>query len=279
MCAISQAFDFFFEREPFMAILSAYFDESGKSHEHRVITFCGVCSSPSRIKAFEEQWDELLRRYGMPCLSMKWALRLKRPLSKTVKAHTVRERIEALKPFADCIRQNIELSLAIAVDVEAYANLSVEARKRLGGSEDPHYLAFMSGILGPVVYTHNDDHVSLICDDDEQTALNCYQFYRRIRKLHGLAHEKLVSISFAQDRKFLPLQAADLIASLARLEARLLFEGRPYDYRALFNYLTAPNAPSGMRWGLSFYDEKPMKEMGKRLEKNPLGTKQTWLHY
>ncbi len=273
-----QPFNILFERKPFMAILSAYFDESGKSHSQRVVTFCGVCAPANKIQSFEDEWNGLLRRYGMPYLSMKEALRLKKPLSKNVKALGKRERIDALEPFSDCIREHIELGISVAVDVQAYEkDLSVEARRRLGGSPDPHYLAFMSGIMGPVAYVQSDDHVSLICDDDEATALNCYQFYRRVRKVHKLAHDKLISISFAQDRQFPPLQAADFVASLVRLEAHRQFENRPYDYRELFLHLTAPQSPAKMMWGISFYGSERMKAFGKKLEKNPLGTKITHL--
>jgi hypothetical protein len=278
MCAESQAFHILFEREPFMAILYAYFDESGKFHDKEVVTFCGLCAPASKIQRLEDDWNGLLRRYEMPYLSMKEALRLKKPLSKQVKAHSARERIDALKPFADCIRGHVELGIAITVDVDAYAAMSVEGRRRLGGSPDPHYLAFMSGIMGPVVHVQDRDFVSVICDDDEQAAINCFQFYRRIRKVHKLAHDKLVSISFAQDRQFPPLQGADFIASLVRLEAHRQFEQRPYDYRELFLYLTAPDSPGAMRWGMAFYDKQRLTEMGSWLAKAPLGTKETWLH-
>jgi hypothetical protein len=261
-----------------MAIFYAYFDESGKYHDKKVVTFCGLCAPAQKMQRLEEDWNILLRKYELPYLHMKEALRLKKPLSKKVKAHSARERIAALKPFADCIREHVELGIAITVDVDAYAAMSVEGRKRIGGSPDPHYLAFMSGIMGPVVYVQERDFVSLICDDDEETAINCFQFYRRIRKVDKMAHDKLVSISFAQDKQFPALQGADFVASLVRLEAHRQFEQRPYDYRELFLHLTAPSSPGGMRWGIAFYDKQKLATMGKKLEKNPLGTKETWLH-
>ncbi len=123
MVCDSQPFNIFFERKPFMAIFSAYFDESGKSHSQRVVTFCGVCASASKIQSFEDDWNGLLRRYEMPYLSMKYALRITRPLSKKVKAQTIRERIDALKPFSECIRQHMDWEFH-AVDVEAYEKTS-----------------------------------------------------------------------------------------------------------------------------------------------------------
>ena len=45
-----------------MAIIFAYFDESGKYHDKKVVTFCGVCASASKIQSFEDDWNSLLRK-------------------------------------------------------------------------------------------------------------------------------------------------------------------------------------------------------------------------
>jgi len=60
-----------------MAILHAYFDESGKKDDHPVVTFTGVCLSQSRLQGFDDAWNELLRRYGLNSLHMAKASRLK----------------------------------------------------------------------------------------------------------------------------------------------------------------------------------------------------------
>ncbi len=260
-----------------MAVLNAYLDESGKHADNKVVALGGVCASPTSIHELEECWNGLLRRYGMSSLHMKEALRLKKPLGKAIKANTAQERIDALKPFADCIRRHVELGLSITIDVGAYAAMSVEGRKRIGGSEDPHYLAFLSGMLGPVHYSLGKDYIHVICDDDEATALNCYRFYRRIRKVIREAHDRLAAISFARDEQFPSLQAADFVASLIRMEAHLEYERRPYDYRELFLHLIAPNPPGKMIWGRCNYNKQRLSELSNKLEKNPLGSKETFL--
>lgn len=256
-----------------MAVLQAYFDESGKWKDQKVVSFCGVCAPHSKIQQLDEDWRSLLRRYGMPALHMKEAFRLKRPLGKNIKAQTTSERIEALKPFADVIRENMEIGVVVAIDVGAYSQLSHAAKQRLGGSDDPHYMAFMTGILGPIQHLYSDDRLSLICDDDEATALNSYHFYRRIRKLSRDAHTKLVAISFAHDTEFPPLQAADFIAALVRLQAIRRFFGRPYDYHPLFHYLIGNPTPHNALWALSFWNKDKLGDLAPKLESRPLASK------
>jgi hypothetical protein len=256
-----------------MAVMQAYFDESGKWKDQKVVSFCGVSATQPKIQQLDKDWRSLLRRYGMPALHMKEAFRLKRPLGKNVKAQTIPERIEALKPFADVIREHMEIGIVVAVDVGAYKQMSHEAKRRLGGSDDPHYMAFMTAIMAPVKQLHNDDRLSLVCDDDEATALNSYHFYRRIRKLSREAHTKLVAMSFAHDTEFPPLQAADFIAALARLQAIRMFFNRPYDYHPLFHYMIGNPTPHNALWALSFWGKDKLAGLAPKLESRPLGSK------
>jgi hypothetical protein len=65
------------KRRPFLAILHAYFDESGKQSDHPAVTFTGVCVSEFRLSAFDDAWKALLRQYGIKALHMAKASRLK----------------------------------------------------------------------------------------------------------------------------------------------------------------------------------------------------------
>jgi hypothetical protein len=65
---------------------------------------------------------------------------------------TIDERIEVLKPFADCINHHCEIGLIQAWDVKGYNCLSLEAQRSLGGSNDPYQLAFIRDLLGVLDY-------------------------------------------------------------------------------------------------------------------------------
>jgi hypothetical protein len=238
-----------------MAIFQAFFDESGKFKDKRVISFCGLCSPPTRVQQFEDEWKGLLRHYGLGSLTMKHALRRKRKFTKTVEAKSVEERNAVLEPFSRCIRKHFELGLAVSVDVDAYKKWPAQAKRKIGGSEDPFYLAFLTATGGARKYILGEDRLSLICDDDQETAMNCYRLYQRVKALDSEARQKFVSITFADDNEFVPLQAADLLASLSRLEAGRLFHKDYYEYMPLFKNLTAEGSNGGMKWVVRFYDQ------------------------
>jgi hypothetical protein len=246
-----------------VGILHGYFDESGKADDTPVVAFCGFIAAASKIQPFEDEWNGILRAYEMDALHMNKAFRAKVPLSPKIRKQSFSDRIETLKPFADCIRKHFEFGSAIAVDVVAYRDMSAGAKKQLGDTENPHYLAFMQGIAGVLKHVRSDDRVSFICDDDADTAWNCYQFYRRIRKIHDGARKHFISISFADDKSFPALQAADLLSSLTRMRARFLFHGTPYDYAPLFSYLTAPQPL--FNWGVGFWDKAKLAEWEPKL--------------
>lgn len=241
-----------------MAIVHGYFDESGKHRDHPVVAFAGLCASESRIQEFNDEWQSLLRLCGLSSLHMVKAMKRDK-FSPNIPARTPKERIDALKPFADCINKYLELGLMQVLDVKGFETLTKNARAELGNHEDPYFVAFLRGAAALVDFTHADDKVSMICDDDEGTALDAYRHYRSLRKF-PLIHKKLVSISFADDKYFPALQAADMLVYLARLKAKQLWYGDRHDYGALLDYMCLrPGGP--MRWETMFADEKRLKQL------------------
>lgn len=248
-----------------MGFFHGYFDESGKIQDP-VVAFCGFVAPIANVQAFESEWNGILRSYEMECLSMKRAFKATAPLSRVIRKQSFAERIDTLKPFADCIRKHLEFGIATSIDVQAYKAIPVRAKKNLGGSNNPHFVVFLAGVMATLRHLRSDDKISLICDDDEETALDCYKFYRRVRKIHEGCRRRFVSLTFADDASFPMLQAADMLAGLVRMRSRFLFYRTPNDYVPLFNYLTDPQPH--FKWGVSIwgkdelakFDRPPIKE-------------------
>jgi hypothetical protein len=244
-----------------MAIIQAYFDESGKHKEHPVVTFCGVCVSQSKLDQFDDAWNSLLQQYGLRSLHMVNAMKHKK-LSPTVPASTPEERIQVMKPFADCINTKLEYGLIQAYDVNGFNALPKGIRAGLGSPTDPYFVAFARGLLALNDYVHADDKISIVCDHDLETAWDCFRHYNGIRRAHDLIRKQTISLSFADDEYFPALQAADMIAYLARLEAKRQFYKTPYSYKPLLDYLV-DNRPanSTLKWGVMFANETLMRSM------------------
>jgi hypothetical protein len=250
-----------------MAIFQAFFDESGKFKDKHVISFCGLCSPLARIRAFEEDWKGLLGHFGLQSLSMKRALRHKIKLSQSVEAKSAPERNKALEPFAESIRKHFELGVAVTVDVDAYEKWPTYAKKKMGGSDNPHYFAFLSALMISGHYLQDEDRLGLVCDDDRETAINCYGLYQRVRTVVSDLRNKLVAITFADDNEVVPLQAADMLSSLCRLEAGRKFHREYFEYVPLFNSLTAPSSSGGIKWGVRFYSKEHLEDLARRMRK------------
>ena len=258
--------DIFLEPEPFVAIFQAFFDESGKFKDKHVISFCGLAAPLDKVRSFDDEWNGILRGYGLPYLTMKRALRRNIRFSSAIRANSVQERNEVLKPFTECIRKHFEFGRVVVIDVHAYAAWNPQARRKVGGSDDPHYFAFLCGVTGITKYLSTEgDRFSLICDDDQSTALNCYKLYSRVKTVTPDVKRKMISITFADDEHFPSLQAADLLASICRQEGARQFHQDYYEYVPTFQNLTGSG--SGMYWGVSFYDADHLNSLGHKLVK------------
>lgn len=212
-------------------LISAFFDESGKFRDKSTISFCGVADGTNDFGPFANAWTRELSRCGLKSLTMKEALNANRPLSKKRPAKGTEKRIEALMPFIECIRRHIGVVCSFAVDVKAFKAAPSEIRRLWG--DNPHYFVFIRALMYVCEIVRSGDHISIVCDDEEETALEMYKQYRRVKMVWPVARAKCAALTFADDEVFVELQAADMIASLARLVARNALHGEPNDYLAL----------------------------------------------
>jgi hypothetical protein len=250
-----------------MAILDFFCDESGKYQKNPVVAITGLGAGRERLDPFNAEWQALLRSYGLRELHMSHAMQINH--SKGIKLtaeQTLEERQQALFPFADCINKYLEIGLLQAWSVVGYAKLSLEVKKLLGGSHDPYQLAFVRGLVEIADFVGSDDHVNVICDDNLATAWDTYIHYREALKADSNRIEKFVGISFAKSFHYAPLQAADMVAFLARRAANEKFYGTPNDCKLLTDYLFAdPSPPAIMRWSTGFWGEQEMVNLANAI--------------
>jgi hypothetical protein len=250
-----------------MTFFRSYFDESGKFNDHRVVSFCGVVASPESLKSFTDAWDALLRNALMTHLHTTNALRISRALSPKIPKQSPSERCEALAPFVDCILDNLDVGIVVSIDVEAYLKWPAKAKKRLGGSDNPTYASFAQAIGALKMHAcRDDDRLSMMCDDDEETVLNFYKLYRRFKKIDPELKKKLVSLSFSDDNAFPGLQAADLIAGLIRLESLLRFGYHTHDFKPLVSRLMVPRQNQKLKWLGFLGDSETLSDIGVQLQ-------------
>jgi hypothetical protein len=216
--------------------VSTFFDESGKFKDKDVICFGGIASYAEDLARFSQEWGKLLAVNGIEEFSAKEAFNHRRRLGKRNSALGVRKRIAALRPFIQCIRNNLLVATGVTIDVPAFGQMPSHLFQIYG--KNPALMAFLRSLVYVLDFTPPNDKISFICDDEEEMALPFYHLYRRVIKIWPGAKDKLAAISFVDSKSLWGLQAADLIAGLMRLEAERLWFKRSYNYRSLFKQLS-----------------------------------------
>jgi hypothetical protein len=245
-----------------VAVINCYFDESGKMNDAPAISFSGVCVKQSALAKFDDEWKELLRHFGLPSLHMKEISDLNIEVCPSIPANrTFKDTINILKQFADCMNDHLEIGIIQAWDVPGFKALDPTVVKGMGSPTNPYYLAFARGVMELSDYAGADDQISIICDEDAETAWKCFQHYLGLREADPDIRKKTISLSFADDEHFPALQAADLTAYLSRREAWRLFYKRPYCFEPLFDYLTKERGAGKMIWRALFADNAMQKSI------------------
>ncbi len=248
-----------------MGILHSFFDESGKFQDHQVVAFCGFGASDAQLKEFDKQWENQLLRCGMDALHWVKARRCGKALGDRIGPQSLQERINDLKPFADCVNDYLGLGAACVFEVTGYASFAQDSKNLLGGSDNPFYVQFLRTVMLLAEFARPGENITMMCDEDEETAWNCYRLYRRVKEIHPKVGRRLAAISFADDVYFPALQAADMLSFLCREQAKLQWFGESYEYRDFFRYLTDPRGTSNLRWQVAFKNMDDLQKLEKSL--------------
>ena len=250
-----------------MGILHSFFDESGKFHDQAMVAFCGFGASESQLADFGKQWNNQLRRCGMNALHWVKARRYGKALGENIGPQSLSDRINDLKPFADCVNDYLGIGIACVFEVTGYTSFAQESKELLGGSDNPFYVQFLRNVLLLAEFARSGESITMMCDEDEETAWNCYRLYRRVKELDPKAERRLAAISFADDTNFPALQAADMLSFLCREQAKLQWYGESYEYRDFFRYLTDSRGTSLLQWKVAFKNEADLKKLENSLTK------------
>jgi hypothetical protein len=107
--------------------------------------------------------------------------------------------------------------------------------------------------------------IALTFDEDETYSIKCYKLVSRLRKLRPEVQEMIISVGFADDEWYSPLQAADILANLSnRYWRNNIADTSPEPPELLRRLVTPPASGSEMlMWQAGeFWNEQ---EIGKRL--------------
>jgi Protein of unknown function (DUF3800) len=243
--------------------VSAFIDESGKFKDHKIICIGCVAAFNQHVDEFAHEWGRLLALNGMKNFHATKALKHHVPLGVRNAALGLKDRTDALLPFIACIRKYLSVAIGLWIDVKVFNGLPPHFFQVFG--HDPSYMAFVRTILQAVDFTPDRDGMVLVCDEDQETALAFYRLYRRVKQVMPSVKRKLQAISFCDDNAVFAVQAADLVASMVRLDALARRDRKKHEYRRLFRALTAQPEKYERIWycGIARGDKKALLQTAK----------------
>jgi Protein of unknown function (DUF3800) len=211
-----------------VSVIHAVFDESGKFHDHNVISLCGWIARLEHWEMFAQDWQRILDRFGLKELhaaefmdlhGQYFELRNKWGDDKDAKKY------DALSAFVDTIKKHVSEGIGAIVDAKYFRSMPDKSRQKIG--EEPYFLAFQEVLLQAMKHVEafakksglgENVSLGLIFDQEEKQAEECLRLLNRIKKTRKDIRDRVSGICFSDRRKYNPLQAADFLAHQTKLE-------------------------------------------------------------
>lgn len=218
-----------------LGVLIAYFDDSA---DDDLVCMAGYVSTAEKWEEFELRWKEVLVKYGISFFHMKeYAHR-----TGEFQGWPEEKRVALMKELIAVIQACVLYGVAVAISAKDYESEFPEELKKF--LRNPYYLAVYSCLSQALNYhmkNHADEEIAFVWDEKSKVAAEMQRIYVAYKAADFIPRPELLgSLTFADDKKFVPLQAADLLA----YEYRKFHEGwerRPMDglneiHGAYFSY-------------------------------------------
>ncbi|MBU6479065.1 MAG: DUF3800 domain-containing protein [Nitrospirae bacterium] len=192
----------------------AFFDESGNPSDKEVVTLAGFVAPAKKWEKFESSWKRILRRHKVPFFHLTDYNRRKPPYDNWSEDN----RISFTSDLAAITKNAIILGSAHSVVVKDWNEVVVPffATKKL--KRRSWYVFLQQGVLEDIVkYVKlpRGEQISCVFDRNHDMDSRAIEHYNELIKHRGWG-EIFKDISFEDKTRFVPLQAADMLAGLAR---------------------------------------------------------------
>jgi len=191
-------------------VLIAYFDESG-SKDTPIITMAGYLSDEHKWERFEREWRKSLKEHGAKYLHMKEFAQSRGEFEGWPEW----KRKALVKKLAWVIKSSVIFRVGVIVPCADYRE-TVGAANPRDTRRTAFWCCFLSCISAILVYCEKhriNDDIGLVFDENSESSQHANGFYSSLKELPEIKNrQQLASLSFADDKKVTPLQAADLLA-------------------------------------------------------------------
>jgi hypothetical protein len=192
-----------------------FFDDSGKegSGDSPFPCLAGYLAHETYWAGFLDHWRHLLVRHGLPALHMKTLIR-----DAEERGWNARRRNEVVSEFIAVMKGAKLIGFGVAVDSEAWATLAPVRRKKFGNAQEFCFTRIMRRICDRLDLAKESESVTIVFDRDFEFARRRLSLFTNLDRFNQRVAERYAGIMFADAARYLPLQAADLLAWSTRRE-------------------------------------------------------------
>jgi hypothetical protein len=250
-----------------LPMMYASLADFGECDTDGMVAVCGYVASRQNWESFNERWASVLSSRQLPYLQTAEYLR-RVPNSETSGDETIGTFLE---PFAKVIRETITaaggIGVCVITDREAYERLSLEEKRAIAEPGMNSFEMALGIILKHTIEQLNDSGPMAIQFDESSDAGRLLKLYKCAKEVNPMFRAHLGAIAFVDDKSHFPVQAANMLASLALKEWRSVEGG--LDYPLAFDHLMLET--TGVRnTRFVIYRDRELKELAaRRMVANP----------
>jgi hypothetical protein len=202
-------------------MLTLYVDDSGKPDQSPVQVLAGYLSTAERWASFSKEWQQLLDDAGLDAFRMSEAWRLARKYQH--KGSLNRDHL--IVRAVECIKRHVEMAFVSSIPFDGFSRHLDVAQDHSHPLGRPYFYGFYA--LLTQVYQHAFEkraNQPLEVIFDEQGGESSQYVLSAMDQFRKLAGEHFTDLviprpHFQNDKRALPIQAADLLAWLVRRDA------------------------------------------------------------
>lgn len=202
-------------RPEYTLVIECFFDDSGKEGDHTSPYPClaGYIAHESYWWDFVRDWKHLLLRHGIEAVHMKEIAGIAQK-----KGWTGIQRNDILSEFVQVIKKNRLIGFGVGVDAACWRKLEPKRRKAFGNAQEFCFQRIVRCVVDRMDEAKEQESVALIFDRDMEFSRPRLGLFEHLLKGDRRVGARIASIAFADSKRFVQLQAADLLAWETRKE-------------------------------------------------------------
>lgn len=205
-----------------VAVSEVYVDESGSHDGSPVLCVAGYLFKRSKAVELSEAWQRVLDRYEVPYARMSELAPGRPPFDRL----SLEQRIKMEKALIKIIRQTMTYGFSITVPEDQY-NQIIPYDHRLGGAYSFCLRQCLIAVNSWATRTAFDGQIAYFFESGHRDQTEANGIMHKVFAVDALRERyRYVSHTFADKKKLLPLQAADLLAWLWFTDSKHRLNGR-----------------------------------------------------